>query len=39
VSLQDAAARRRLDDPNNYTRLKISAALKRNNVRVIPVLV
>lgn len=39
VSLQDAAGRRRLDDPNDYTRLEISTALQRNDVRVIPVLV
>jgi len=39
VSLQDAAGRRRLDDPNDYTRLEISTALHRSDVRVIPVLV
>lgn len=39
VSLTDANGRRRLDDPNDYTRLEIVTALQRNNVRVIPVLV
>lgn len=39
VSLTDAAGRRRLDNPNDYTRLEITTALKRNDVRVIPVLV
>lgn len=38
VSVTDAAGRRRLDDPNDYTRLEVGTALKRN-VRVIPVLV
>lgn len=35
----DAAGRRRLDDPHDYNRLEVSAALKRSDVRVIPVLV
>lgn len=39
VSLADNAGRRRLDDPNDYTRLEIATALGRNDVRVIPVLV
>ena len=39
LSLTDAAGRRRLDNPNDYTRLEITTALTRNNVRVIPVLV
>jgi hypothetical protein len=39
VSLSDAAGRRRLDDPNDYTRLEIATALQRSDVRVIPVLV
>lgn len=39
LTLVDAAGRRRLDDPDDYTRLEISTALKRPDVRVIPVLV
>ncbi|MGC3981300.1 MAG: toll/interleukin-1 receptor domain-containing protein [Steroidobacteraceae bacterium] len=39
ISLTDANGRRRLDDPNDYTRLEIVTALQRSNVRVIPVLV
>ena len=39
VSLPDAAGKRRLDDPDDYTRLEISTALQRDGVRVIPVLV
>ncbi len=39
ASLQDDAGRRRLDDPNDYTRLEIATALARPDVRVIPVLV
>jgi len=39
VSLTDAAGRRRVDNPNDYTRLEITTALKRKDVRVIPVLV
>lgn len=39
VALTDANGRRRLDDPNDYTRLEIVTALQRNDVRVIPVLV
>ena len=38
VSLQDAAGRRRLDDPDDFVRLEIEGALKRG-VPVIPVLV
>jgi len=38
-SLTDSAGRRRLDDPNDYTRLEIATALQRSDVRVIPVLV
>jgi hypothetical protein len=39
ASVQDDAGRRRLDDPNDYTRLEIATALARADVRVIPVLV
>jgi len=39
ISIQDDAGRRRLDDPNDYTRLELATALKRADVRVIPVLV
>ena len=38
-SIADADGRRRLDDPNDYTRLEVATALKREGVRVIPVLV
>lgn len=38
ISIIDNKGRRRLDDPNDFTRTEIAAALKRN-VRVIPVLV
>src|SRR5262245_7618004 len=36
--LKDAEGRRRLDQPNDYVRIEIEAALKRD-IRVIPVLV
>jgi hypothetical protein len=39
AKLEDAAGKRRLDDPNDYTRLEIATALGRDDVRVIPVLV
>lgn len=39
IDAQDASGNRRLDDPNDYTRLEIATALKRDGVRVIPVLV
>jgi hypothetical protein len=39
ISIQDDAGRRRLDDPNDYSRLELATALKRADVRVIPVLV
>jgi uncharacterized protein YecT (DUF1311 family) len=38
LSITDANSRRRLDDPNDYVRREIGAALERS-VRVIPVLV
>lgn len=38
LSAGDAAGKRRIDDPNDFVRLEIAAALRRN-VRVIPVLV
>ncbi len=39
VDAADADGARRLDDPNDYTRLEIATALTRTDVRVIPVLV
>ena len=39
ISAQDSAGRRRLDNPDDFTRLEIATALKRSDVRVIPVLV
>ncbi len=39
ATMTDAAGRRRLDDPGDYARLEIATALKRSDVRVIPVLV
>lgn len=39
TTVTDAAGQRRLDDPNDYTRLEIATALARKDVRVIPVLV
>jgi hypothetical protein len=38
LSIADEMGRRRLDDPNDFVRLEIAAALERN-IRVIPVLV
>lgn len=35
----DSAGQRRLNNPDDYTRLEIATALKRSDVRVIPVLV
>ncbi len=39
LTVTDAAGRRRLDDPRDYTRLEGATALGRESVRVIPVLV
>jgi hypothetical protein len=39
ISIQDDAGKRRLEDPNDYTRLELATALGRTDVRVIPVLV
>lgn len=39
LTVTDAAGRRRLDDPRDYTRLEAATALGRESVRVIPVLV
>ena len=38
LTITDAGGRRRLDDPHDFVRLEIEAALARN-VRVIPILV
>lgn len=38
LRLTDSQGRRRLDDPNDFVRLEIAAALQRN-IRVVPVLV
>ena len=39
ISIQDPAGGRRLENPNDYTRLELATALGRADVRVIPVLV
>ena len=39
LTAADSAGQRRLDHPDDYTRLEIATALKRSDVRVIPVLV
>jgi uncharacterized membrane protein YhaH (DUF805 family) len=39
TDLKNAAGQRRLDQPNDHVRIEIESALKRDNVRVIPVLV
>jgi len=39
LTVTDAQGRRRLDDPADYTRIEIATALKREGVRVIPVLI
>jgi TIR domain len=39
LSARDEQGRRRLDDPNDFVRLEVAEALKRDGVAVIPVLV
>src|SRR6478672_4528343 len=39
LAVRDEAARRRLDNPEDYVRLEIATALARSNVLVIPVLI
>ncbi|MBX3687049.1 MAG: toll/interleukin-1 receptor domain-containing protein, partial [Rhodocyclaceae bacterium] len=39
ATVTDEAGQRRLDNAGDYTRLEIATALKRSDVRVIPVLV
>ncbi len=39
LTVTDRKGRRRLDDPEDYVRLEIEAALARTNIRVIPILV
>jgi TIR domain-containing protein len=39
ASMQDAHGRRRLDDPADFIRVEVEAALRRPDVRVVPVLV
>jgi hypothetical protein len=39
LTVTDASGGRRLDDPADYTRLEAATALRRESVRVIPVLV
>lgn len=39
VNAKDSNGKRRLDDPGDYVRREIAAALQRNDVRVIPLLV
>jgi TIR domain len=39
VNAKDASGKRRLDEPADYVRREIASALKRNDVRVIPLLV
>ncbi|KAA3654600.1 MAG: toll/interleukin-1 receptor domain-containing protein [Proteobacteria bacterium] len=39
LEVTDASGQRRLDDPDDYTRIEIATALKRDGVRVIPLLV
>lgn len=39
TDIKDEAGRRRLDDPKDFVRLEVAAALERTDIRVIPVLV
>jgi TIR domain-containing protein len=39
LDMRDSHGRRRLDDPDDFARLEVEAALARGDVRVIPVLV
>lgn len=39
LDIADASGRRRLDDPEDFVRLEIASALRREDLRVIPVLV
>jgi len=39
MNAKDASGKRRLDEPSDYVRREIAAALQRNDVRVIPLLV
>jgi hypothetical protein len=39
LDMRDSHGRRRLDDPDDFARLEVEAALARSDVRVIPVLV
>jgi len=39
INAKDASGKRRLDEPTDYVRREIAAALQRNDVRVIPLLV
>ena len=39
LNAKDASGKRRLDEPADYVRREIASALKRNDVRVIPLLV
>lgn len=39
LNAKDAGGKRRLDEPGDYVRREIAAALQRNDVRVIPLLV
>jgi hypothetical protein len=39
MSMEDASGRRRIDDPGDFVRVEIEAALQQADVRVVPVLV